>query len=314
MEYVRLVKDFTVSITRAFVGAIFFFWPRKYKDIQGDVVLITGGGKGIGRLVANEFAKRRPKQLILWGRHEETLSATAKAIQMKGVACDYMVCDVSNRDQVQFLANDVKRSYGGVDILVNNAGIVYGNSVVSSHPEDIEKTIEVNLLAQFWTVKEFLPAMLTRNHGHIVSVNSMLGLMGLGGAADYSASKFGAHGFIEALRMELARDGKDGIHVTSIHPYLVNTDMFEGIKPRFQSLFPPLDKHYVAWKIVNAVCINQDFCIIPRTMYLFNFLKQILPCETLLLLQKFMRLDRAMDTFHARKPSNRRSSSSSKRK
>lgn len=63
MEYVSLVSDVAVSITRAFVGAIFFFWPRKYKDIQGDVVLITGGGKGIGRLIAMEFAKRQPKQV-----------------------------------------------------------------------------------------------------------------------------------------------------------------------------------------------------------------------------------------------------------
>ena len=84
----------------------------------------------------------------------------------------------------------------------------------------------------FQTVKEFLPAMLTRNHGHIVSINSMLGLLGLGGAADYCASKFGALGFIESLRMELEREGKDGIHVTSIHPGLINTDMFEGLKPR----------------------------------------------------------------------------------
>jgi len=73
MEYVRFVRDFAVSITRAFVGTIFFFWPRRYKDIQEDVVLVTGGGKGIGRLIAMEFAKRQPKQVgcmscqpILW--------------------------------------------------------------------------------------------------------------------------------------------------------------------------------------------------------------------------------------------------------
>lgn len=82
------------------------------------------------------------------------------------------------------------------------------------------------------TVKEFLPGMLTRNHGHIVSINSMLGLMGLGGAADYSASKFGALGFMESLKMELIREGKDGIHTTTVHPYHIDTDMFEGVKAR----------------------------------------------------------------------------------
>src|SRR6218665_3392727 len=82
---------------------------------------------------------------------------------------------------------------------------------------------------QFQTVKEFLPVMLTRNHGHIVSINSMLGLSGLGGAAYYCASKFGALGFIESLRMEVEEEGKDGIHVTSIHPYLINTETFDEI-------------------------------------------------------------------------------------
>jgi len=86
-------------------------------------------------------------------------------------------------------------------------------------------------------VKEFLPYMSECNHGHIVSINSMLGLMGLGGASDYCASKFGVHGFHESLRMELARDDLDGVKVTTIHPYLIDTDMFGGVQSRYRSLF-----------------------------------------------------------------------------
>jgi all-trans-retinol dehydrogenase (NAD+) len=170
-------------------------------------------------------------------------------------------------------AKEVKRQYGGVDILVNNAGVVCGKSVVECRADEIKHTVDVNLMAQFWTIKSFLPGMLANNHGHIVSINSVLGLIGLGGAADYSASKFGAVGLFEALSLEILRERKDGVHLTTVHPYHVNTDLFAGIKIRFQSLFPPLNKDYVAWKIVNAVCTNQKFCIIPRYMYFFHLLK-----------------------------------------
>lgn len=311
MEFLRLLGNVAWSATKGIFGAIFFFWPLKYKDIANDVVLITGGGRGIGRLIATEFANRRPKQIILWGRHEDTLSATAKAIELKGVRCDYMVCDVSNRKQIQYMAKEVLQNYGSVDILVNNAGVVSGTTILDSHPDDIENTIRVNLLAHFWTVKEFLPGMMSLNHGHIVSINSVLGLMGLAGAADYCASKFGALGFFESLRMEISREGKDGIHLTTIHPYQIDTEMFDGVKPRFPSLFPPLDKHYVAWKIVNAVCTNQDFCIMPRMMYFSAFLNQVLPVETILHMQRFLHLDRVMDTFRGRRTSSQQNISPS---
>jgi len=74
--------------------------------------------------------------------------------------------------------------------------------------------------------------MLAKNHGHIVGINSMLGLMGVSGATEYCASKFGALGLHEALSFEVAREGKNGIFLTTVHPYHVNTDMFAGATTR----------------------------------------------------------------------------------
>jgi len=74
--------------------------------------------------------------------------------------------------------------------------------------------------------------MLAKNHGHIVSVNSVLGLMGINGATDYCASKFGALGLHEALSFEVARAGKDGVFLTTVHPFHVNTDLFAGLTTR----------------------------------------------------------------------------------
>jgi len=78
--------------------------------------------------------------------------------------------------------------------------------------------------------------MLANNHGHIVSINSMLGLMGMGGATDYCASKFGALGLYEALSIEVARECKDGVFLTTVHPYQVDTTMFAGVSSRYVSI------------------------------------------------------------------------------
>lgn len=100
VEFMVLIVRLFATLMTAFIRHVFFFWPRKYKNITGDAILITGGGKGIGRVIAMEFAKRRPKQIIIWGQHEDSLSATAKAIQLQGVACEYMLCDVAEVQQV----------------------------------------------------------------------------------------------------------------------------------------------------------------------------------------------------------------------
>jgi len=74
--------------------------------------------------------------------------------------------------------------------------------------------------------------MLAKNHGHIVSINSLLGLMGAAGATEYCASKFGALGMHEALSIDVARSGKNGIFLTTVHPYQIDTDMFAGVTTR----------------------------------------------------------------------------------
>ncbi len=89
-----------------------------------------------------------------------------------------------------------------------------------------------NIMYFVQTVKAFVPSMMKRDHGHIVTISSMLGLMGLCGAADYCASKFAITGMTEALRYEILSERKDDIHVTSVHPFLINTDMFAGIRTR----------------------------------------------------------------------------------
>ncbi|KAK3105552.1 hypothetical protein FSP39_000270 [Pinctada imbricata] len=161
-------------------------------------------------------------------------------------------------------AEEVKKTIGDVTILVNNAGVVFGKHVVDICDEEMEIILNTNCLSHIWSIKAFLPGMMSSQRGHIVSMNSMLGLMGMRGCGDYCTSKHAATGLYESLWWEL--EDCQGIRLTSIHPYTVSNQMFEGIKIRFPTLFPMLQEDDVARQTVNAVLCNKKHVVIPRIM------------------------------------------------
>lgn len=115
-------------------------------------------------------------------------------------------CDVTDRDAVLKLADQIKRDIGLVSVLVNNAGIMPTKTFDKQTPDEIRKTFEVNVFAQFWTLEAFLPHMKQQNRGHIVALSSMAGMIGLPNLVPYSASKFAVRGLMEGLSNEL-REG-----------------------------------------------------------------------------------------------------------
>ncbi|KAJ4934047.1 hypothetical protein JOQ06_006854, partial [Pogonophryne albipinna] len=252
---------------------VHLFVPRKRKNIEGEVVLISGAGSGIGRLMAQEFAALNTV-LVLWDINQEGMKETARLAKESGASrVHYYVCDCSNKNEVYRVADQVKREVGDVSILVNNAGIVTGKKFMEAPDSLIEKTMEVNTMAHFWTYKAFLPAMIANNHGHLVSIASSAGLISCNGLADYCASKFGAVGFAESVGLELLATGKDGVKTTIVCPYFINTGMFDGCQSKWPTVLPILDPNYVAKKIITAVLTDQVFLLLPRTMYLFAALK-----------------------------------------
>uniref|UniRef100_A0A3Q3MDS9 Short chain dehydrogenase/reductase family 16C, member 5a n=1 Tax=Labrus bergylta TaxID=56723 RepID=A0A3Q3MDS9_9LABR len=252
---------------------IYFFLPMKKKNVTGEVVLITGSGSGIGRLMAQEFAALGTV-LVLWDINQDGMKETARLAKESGASrVHYYVCDCSDKTEVYRVADQVKREVGDVGILVNNAGIVTGKKFMDAPDSLIEKTVEVNTMAHFWMYKAFLPAMIANNHGHLVSIASSAGLIGVNGLADYCASKFAAVGFAESVGLEMLALGKDGVKTTIVCPYFINTGMFDGCQTKWPTLLPILDPKYVAKKIIHAVLTDQVFLLMPRSMYLITALK-----------------------------------------
>ena len=299
-------------------------------SMAGETVVITGAGSGIGRLMAHRFAHRHaPCKLVLWDLNTKAVEATAAECESMGAAVLAATVDVSDWEAVCAAAKSAVARFGQVDCLINNAGIVTGMKLLDVPPALAAKTLDVNLKAHLWTTKAFLPGMLERNHGRIVTVASMAGLLGVGGLCDYAASKFGAVGFDESLRMELRSLGKavrstdamlhhsrqlaallcsnpavlvlcvcQGITTTCVCPYFIATGMFTGVKGRwpFSLLFPVLEPAYVADRIVHAVARRQQQLCIPRAGYAVGIVR-LLPVGMLDLLADLLGINSSMETF-----------------
>ncbi|MDR2142758.1 MAG: SDR family oxidoreductase [Treponema sp.] len=267
------------------------------KDITDKLILITGGASGIGRLMALDFA-RRGGRVAVWDLDAaalKTLEAEVEGLFVRG-----MVCDVSDRAAVARQAKALVQKLGPVDILINNAGIVSGKRLLEIQDEKIIQTINVNVLSLFWTTRAFLPSMKERNSGHIVTIASAAGLIGVKGLSDYCAGKFAAVGFDESLRMEL-RHTKSNIATTVVCPYFIDTGMFRGVKTRFPLLLPILPAEKAAKRIVKAVLKNRKRLIMPRFVY-STLLVRLLPPGIMDFLADFFGISSAMDDFTGRRP------------
>ncbi|XP_041922901.1 epidermal retinol dehydrogenase 2 [Alosa sapidissima] len=274
--------------------------PPRRKSVAGETVLITGAGSGIGRLLALEFAKQGAR-LVLWDINQEGTKETACLVMEKyNVRANMYVCDCSDRAEVYRVADQVKREVGDVTILINNAGIVTGKKFLESPDTLIEKTVEVNSMAHFWTYKAFLPAMIAGNHGHLVSIASSAGLIGVNALADYCASKFAAVGFAESMALELLASGSDGVKTTIVCPFFINTGMFDGANTKWPRLMPILQPDYVCRKIVDAIQRDQVYLYMPRSLYLVIGLKNILPTKLGVLLGQYLGAFDLMAKFKGR--------------
>ncbi|KAM9361538.1 retinol dehydrogenase 10-A [Symphorus nematophorus] len=296
MDLQMMLLDVIYFILRNSVRVV--LRPRT-KPIDGELVLITGAGGGLGRLFAQEFTKHGA-EVVLWDINSSSNEQTAKLVhEMGGKAYPYTV-DVTNREDVYRNADLVRKDLGrDVTMLVNNAGVVAGERMLDCPDELVERTMKVNCHALFWTVKAFLPQMKAQNHGHIITIASVLGLFSTAAVEDYCASKFAAVGFHESLAHELIAEEFDGVKTTLVCPYIVDTGMFEGCKIReeVELLLPPLEPQYCVEQAMNAILIDQPLVCIPRLTYLPFLSRALLPWESNVVTYRFMGSDKCMYPF-----------------
>ncbi|HLJ97785.1 MAG TPA: SDR family oxidoreductase [Gemmataceae bacterium] len=195
------------------------------RRIFGSRMLITGASQGIGKALAEAAAARGAKVLAV-ARSEHLLHELANEVCARGGTLETVVADITvPRDRERMVEAAVEH-LGGLDILVNNAGIGATGHFAEASPERLRKIMEVNFFAVAETTRLFLPVLLAGIRPAIVNISSIAGKRAIPARSDYSASKAAIHGFSEALRAELA---KDGIDVLLVCPGLTDTNFSKNM-------------------------------------------------------------------------------------
>ena len=200
--------------------------------IEGQVVVVTGAGRGIGRAIAEELGHEGARVVVNYSKSKEAAEDLVTRLQQDG-SPDTMAfqADVSIPTQAVELIEATVQHFGRIDVLVNNAGINVDRSMKNMSADDWDKVIRVDLNSYFYTVKAALPYFMEQKSGKIINISSLNGQIGSFGQANYAAAKAGILGFTRTAALELAR-----YHVTvnAICPGYIATEMFESIpdKPK----------------------------------------------------------------------------------
>jgi all-trans-retinol dehydrogenase (NAD+) len=299
MDVFRILWGVILSIICSFEAIIRWVYPAGYtKSVKGDIVLITGGGSGIGRLMSLKLADLGAI-IVTWDVNAKGNEETVSMIKANGgIAYAYTV-DLCSKDKIYEAAEEVKKDVGVVKILINNAGIVSGSALLETPDEKIIRTFQVNVFAQFWTMKSFMPGMIKNKSGHIVNVASLAGHSGMHKLVDYCSSKFAAVGIDDAIKVELMVQGHaDYIKTTVVCPYYISTGMFAGVQSK---IIPILEPDFVAESAVQGIITNKPLVILPWWCSFLVSLKTMLPQRGFMYLSEVFGFNCSMDQFEGRK-------------
>lgn len=266
--------------------------------LENSNVLITGGASGIGKIMGRIALEKGAACLVIWDINPASIEAAKTELGKLGKVAGF-VADVSDNDAVMDAYAKTIAECGEIDIVINNAGIVTSNKTFDKQtPEEITRTININTIAPMLVARAFLPDMLRRNRGHICNITSAGGMLGNPRMSVYGASKWGAIGWSESMRIEL-QSSKSNVHVTTVAPYYINTGMFDGVKSR---VFPILEPEYVAKKVMKAIRKNTVFAGIPFGFHFIRFWQGILPTRLFdIIFGEWFGIYHTMDNFTGRK-------------
>jgi 3-oxoacyl-[acyl-carrier protein] reductase len=191
-------------------------------SLVGKTALITGGGSGIGRSIAQTFAEQGAK-VVITGRTEPRLHEAAREIVSTGGKCLPVKGDVSKEEDVTRVVAASRKEFGEIDILVNNAGVSKEASFMALSLADWDHQLAVNLKGVIYCIRAVLPGMQDRKAGKIINIASAAGLRGLPGSAAYSAAKAAVIALTQSLGGEI---GSSGIRANVICPGPIETEMF----------------------------------------------------------------------------------------
>lgn len=239
--------------------------------LNGQVALVTGAGRGIGRAIALTLAKNGA-DIIISDIMKDSVEEAVKEVESLGRKALGVLGDVSKFAECEAMINAGKDTFGKIDILVNNAGITRDNLIMRMSEEDWDAVIAVNLKSVFNCCKAVCRLMMKQKGGRIINISSVVGLMGNAGQANYSASKAGIIGLTKTLAKEFA---SRGILVNAIAPGFIRTKMTDFLNDEQRAALLkliPLERMGEPEDVANAVL----FLASPLSSYITG---QVIPVD-----------------------------------
>jgi NAD(P)-dependent dehydrogenase (short-subunit alcohol dehydrogenase family) len=237
------------------------------RSLAGRVVVVTGGGRGIGRSIARSLAAEGARVAI---GDLDAPAAEAVAAELGGDAFGAGL-DVTDHAAFSAFLDDVEQRLGPLDVLVNNAGIMPVTPLAEESPASVSRQIELNLRAVIHGTQEAIRRMAPRRSGHIVNMASIAGRNGLPNLATYSATKYGVVGLSEAVRSELRGSG---VEISVVMPSVVRTELTAGLAESRVKAVEPED---VAREVLSALRRPRFDVYVPRSNAALVALAGILP-------------------------------------
>lgn len=195
----------------------------KFKDKN---VLVTGASRGIGKCIAEAFAREGANVLLNASRESDHFSATLDEFKKSGYSCAGYACDVSDPEAVRGMISYASEVFGSIDILVNNAGVTRDMLLMKMTEDEWDTVIDINLKGVFNCTKNCIRPMMRNKWGRIINISSIVGLIGNMGQANYAASKAGMIGFCKSIAKEV---GRKGITCNVVAPGFIESDMTDSL-------------------------------------------------------------------------------------
>ena len=238
---------------------------------MGRVAVVTGASSGIGRALAVELA-HEGCDVGLTARRAGRLDDLAATIRAAGARAEWIVADVSRRDEIHAAIRALAQRLGPIDLLVANAGVSRGTDSLAPDADVLEEEFRVNVFGAFYAIEAVIPSMRERRTGHVVVISSLAGHRGLPGAAGYCASKAALSRLVEGMRPDWARAG---IHATTVHPGYVRSEMTDRNRYRMLLL---METDRAARLIARAIRRRKKVYEFPwRMSILVRYLLRYLP-------------------------------------
>ena len=227
--------------------------------LEGKVVVITGGTRGIGLETAKLFAKNKAK-VIIFGSKKESVDKAQAILAKDNITVTGYFPNLNNPEEIEKTITEIIAKFKRIDILINNAGISANKKIEETSYEEFTNIINLNVIAMFNVTKATVPYMKENKGGVILNTSSMVSIYGQPSGVGYPTSKFAVNGFTKSLARELA---PSNIRVNAVAPGVINTDMVASLP---KEVIEPLVKSIPLGRIGSPSDVANAFLFLASDM------------------------------------------------